>query len=130
MVLVDTSALFALVVHQDRYHARAVAAFERLRRDEVALASTSYVLLESYSLLASRSGLPAVRAVRRDLEPLLEVSWVDEALHDSGVARWLDGPRGISLVDAVSFEFMRRQRMETAWSYDADFEAEGFRQVG
>jgi len=43
-------------------------------------------MVETYALLARRLGLEAVRAFRSDLAPLLEVSWIDEAIHEE---RWI-----------------------------------------
>jgi predicted nucleic acid-binding protein len=33
------------------------------------------------------------------------------------------------LVDWVSFEVMRRERIESAFAFDADFDAQGFRTI-
>ena len=126
-VFVDTSAVYALLVSSDDRHEAAKSAFQRLSSRLAPLVTTSYVLVETAALLGRRVGLDAVRRFHEDLVPLLEVVWVDAALHHSGVARLLEGSRqGISLVDAVSFAAMRERGIEAAYAFDRDFEEEGF----
>lgn len=129
-VYVDTSALFALLVKSDANHTRARAAFEKLRTREATLVCSSYVLVEFYVLLGRRVGLDAIGAFREDFAPLLEVVWVDAALHDEGLGLLLDrGREDLSLVDAVSFLVARRQAVEEVFAYDDDFQREGFTAV-
>ena len=123
----DTSAAYALLVASDANHEPAAAAFERLRAGDAALVTTSYVLIETYALLGRRVGGKAVRAFRDDLGPLLDVTWVDEGLHDRGLDLVLDrGDAGLSLVDAVSFLAMRDKGIDEAFAFDRHFEEEGF----
>ena len=126
-VFVDTSALFALLVKGDANHSRARSAFESLRQREAALLSSSYVLVECYALLGRRVGLAAVADFRKDFAPLLDIVWVDAALHDEGLELLLDrGRESLSLVDAVSFLVARRQAIDEVFAYDPDFQREGF----
>jgi predicted nucleic acid-binding protein len=129
-VFVDTSALFALLVKGDANHARAQSAFESLRQREATLVSSSYVLVECYALLGRRVGLDAVADFRKDFAPLLEIVWVDAALHDEGLELLLDRRReSLSLVDAVSFLVARGQVVDEVFAYDPDFQREGFTAV-
>lgn len=125
-VYADTSALLALQVPSDKYHPRAASCWEGLKRGHTPLLTTSYVLTEAYVLLGRRSGDLAARNFRSYLEPLLQVAWVDAPLHQAGLSLWLDEGRATSLVDAVSFVVMRRERIDQAWTYDTDFESAGF----
>ena len=130
-VFVDTSGVYALLVASDAFHGRARAAFEALRKEDARLVTTSYVLVESYALLGRRIGVEAVRRFRVDVAPLMEVIWVDRALHedalDSLVAR---GATDVSLVDAVSFAAMRAGSVDRALTFDAHFADEGFETLG
>jgi predicted nucleic acid-binding protein len=91
------------------------------------LVYTSFVLVETYALLGRRLGLEAVRAFRGDLAPLIEVVWVDEALHEAGLDLLLERrKRKLSLVDTVSFLTMRGRGIEEAFAFDPHFEQEGF----
>ena len=124
---VDTSALYALLVRSDQRHAEAQRIFERLTARHDRLVSTSYVLVETYALLARRVGLEAAKALRSALEPLLDVVWVDQHLHGAGLDGWArQDSRDVSLVDAVSFAVMRERKIDEAFAFDQDFERAGF----
>lgn len=130
-VFVDTSAILALLNPKDELHSQARSGFEALRRSGTGLITTSYVLVEIYALLGRRMGLAAVRAYRGDLAPLIDVVWVDEAIHEEALDLLLDRKdRGLSLVDAASFAVMRRLRLDQAFAFDRHFDAEGFARPG
>jgi predicted nucleic acid-binding protein len=111
-VFVDTSGLLALLNAKDENHARAERAFATLRARRASLVWTSFVLVETHALVGRRLGLDAVRSFRADFAPLIEVVWVDEALHDAGLDLLLERRRRLlSLVDTVSFVPMRQRRV-------------------
>ncbi len=59
--------------------------------------------------------------------PVLKVEWVDETIHQVGIASVLAAARrGLSLVDCVSFEIMRRLGIKTAFVFDHHFDEQGF----
>ena len=127
VVFADTSGLLAVLNAKDQHHARAQRTFTRLRERQAALLSTSFVLVETYALLGRRLGVDAVRSFRTDFAPLIEVVWVDEALHDAGLDLQLERrKRLLSLVDAVSFVTMHQHDIAEAFAFDPDFEQEGF----
>jgi predicted nucleic acid-binding protein len=129
-VFADTSALLALLNAKDEHHARAQRAFGNLRARRASLVSTSCVLVETYALIGRRLGLDAVRRFRADFAPLIEVVWVDEALHNAGLDLLLvRRTRQLSLVDAVSFVTMRQGNVAEAFAFDPHFEQEGFSSV-
>ena len=80
-VFVDTSALLAVLDADDESHARADGAWRKLLGTTHRLATTNYVLVETFALAQSRLGIEAVRALEQDLIPALEVTWVDAELH-------------------------------------------------
>ncbi len=125
---VDSSALYALLDRNDENHLRAAAEFERLEHAD--LVTHNYVLVEASALAQRRFGPPAVRTLLEDLASVLRVIWVDEDIHRVAVSVLLAASRrGISLVDCVSFEVMRRARIERAFAFDRDFALQGFRTV-
>jgi predicted nucleic acid-binding protein len=124
---VDTSAILALLVKNDGAHDRARATFDRLRARNVALLTTSYVLVELYALAARRLGRDAVKTIRSHFAPLLDVVWVDGELHERALDLLLERTHaGFSLVDAASLLTIRDRRIEDVFAYDRHFEAEGF----
>lgn len=126
-VFADTSALLALLNAVDEHHDRAQRAFATLRARKAPIVSTSYVLVETYALVGRRLGMDAVRSFRADFAPLIEIIWVDEALHNAGLDLLLDRKkRLLSLVDAVSFVAMRQGNIAEAFAFDPHFDQEGF----
>ncbi len=126
-VFVDTSALYAALDADDDNHALAVRTWRSLGEAGEAPATSNYVLVETIALVARRLGLQAVRDFQADFAPLLAVHWVDEPLHDLGVAALLTaGRRNLSLVDCVSFEVMRQQGLDKAFAFDPHFGEQGF----
>jgi len=127
-VFADTSALYALLDAGDANHPAAGRAWtELLERDE-RVVTTSYVLIETYALLQRRLGVEAVRTFTAAFVPLLDIIWVDAALHEAGLGAVLAARRrDLSLVDCVSFEAMRQRHLNAALAFDPHFRAHGFR---
>ena len=126
-VFADTSGLLALLNAKDENHAPAERAFANLRTRQAPLVSRSFVLVETYALRGRRLGLDALQSFRTEFAPLIDVMWVDEALHNAGLDLLLDRrKRLLSLVDAVSFIAMRQRNVDEAFAFDPHFEQEGF----
>jgi predicted nucleic acid-binding protein len=129
-VVVDTSALLALLVPSDRAHPAAKRAFARLRARDAVLLTTSYVLLETYSLLGRRFGKAAVATFREGLAPLLDVVWVDDSLHEAGLDIVTgESESGLSLTDAVLIAAVHRLGVDEAFAFDPHLESAGLRPV-
>lgn len=125
-VFVDTSALFALCDPGDRESAsaRRYADESFPVRDHV---THRYVEVETVSLVQARLGMAVVRTLIEDILPAIRVQAVDGHVHDAALADLLaSDSRAVSLVDRVSFELMRRGRIETAFAFDGDFGRAGF----
>ena len=126
-VFLDTSAAYALLVASDQNHGRAARTFGDLRLREAGIATTSYVLVETYALLMSRVGASAARAFREDLQPLADVTWVGPELHERALDLLFERDKThLSLVDAVSFLAIQDQGIDEVFAYDRHFEQEGF----
>lgn len=66
-------------------------------------------------------------SMRHSFEPLIDVVWVDESIHNAGLDLLLERRnRQLSLVDAVSFIAMRQRNLAEAFAFDPHFEQEGF----
>lgn len=129
-VLADTSALLALSRSQDQHHARAVTIATRHLDAGGRYLGTTLVLGELYSHLLYLRGPAGARAALMHLldDPVHE--WVDVTakLLREATTRWLlrFADQTFSLIDAVSFEIMRQEKLTHAFAFDRHFEVAGF----
>jgi predicted nucleic acid-binding protein len=126
-IFVDTSAILAVLHVNDRRHAAAKSAWEKMLLQGDQLYINNYVLIETFALLQSRFGLEAVRLFQSDILPVMETVWVDEATHHPAVSALLAANRrSLSLVDCASFETMRQLGLSHAFTLDGHFKEQGF----
>ena len=128
--LIDTSALLALSRGRDQYHETAVAIAEAHRSAGGRFVGTTSILTEFHShLLYLRDGAVARTALTSLLaDPMHEWLEVDADLVGDAAGNWLlpYEDQRFSLVDAVSFEVMRRTKVTSAFAFDHHFEVAGF----
>ena len=127
-VFVDTTAFYAVLDADDDEHEAAAGQWAALLQRGHTLYTSNYVLVETVALLQSRIGLDSVRTLTADVLPVVRTFWVDEATHQSAHhALLVSDRRRLSLVDCVSFEAMRRLRLDHAFCFDPHFADQGFR---
>jgi predicted nucleic acid-binding protein len=129
-LLVYTSALYTLLDEDELNHRVAQLTFDRaLERDDV-LMTHNYVVTEACAVAQRRLGADAAIDLLKRLIALVDITWIDRDVHDAAVSAFVTaGSRSVSLVDRVSFEVMRRERIDTAFAFDDDFGRAGFRTV-
>ncbi len=126
-VFVDTSAFLAVLNSADINHKTAERRWLRLMNSEEKCHTSNYVVLETSALLQNRIGLNALRAFHDAVLPILNIYWIDEAIHNAALsALFISGRRGLSLVDCASFEIMRAAGIREAFTYDKHFKELGF----
>ena len=130
-VFLDTSALYALLDAEQRFHDNAKRTWEHLlsgtRIGQEFLVTHHAVVMEASALIARRLGPEAVRELHDGLLPVAEIVWINEKLHRRATAAmFAAGRRRVSLVDWLSFEVMRDRRIRRAFTYDGDFAEQGF----
>ena len=126
MILLDTSAIYALADKSDPNHAAAYKKFDLASKSGETFLVYNYVLVESAALLQTRLGLPSALLFLEDAQAF-EVEWVDLELHQEAVKELKKiGKRGISLVDCTSFIVMRGRDVKKAFAFDPDFHDQGF----
>jgi len=129
-LFVDTSALFALLDEPSAGNRAARDGFLDWRRERTELLTHNYVIAEAAALVQRRLGANAAVDLLTRIVPAMQTLWVNEAIHDAAVSAFLASvSRSVSLVDRVSFEVMRRERIDTAFAFDAAFARAGFRTV-
>lgn len=126
-IFVDTSAIYALLVEHDGNHPAARSAGPSLRDENARLVTSSFVVLETVSLLQTRIGVEAARIFYREVLPSLHVVWVgEELLHRAMAALLASSQRGMSLTDWSSFTLMRERGIGRAFAFDDNFSRQGF----
>jgi predicted nucleic acid-binding protein len=129
-VFVDTSALYAFLDRDDRFHDRARATMSELAEGASPLVTSNYVLVETTALVHARLGVEAVRAFQA-VVAVLEVHWIGERLHREGLTALLaSDQRRLSLVDCISFQLMREVGLDVAFAFDSRFEQQSFHRLG
>jgi predicted nucleic acid-binding protein len=127
VILVDTSAFYALIDLRDPNHPKARDELERLATADEGLLSHDHILVESTALIQRRLGLSVLRRFVDDILPLVAIAWVDKTLHlEAREALLASGRRQVSLVDWTSFLVMRRHGVTRAFAFDPDFREQGF----
>ena len=127
MIFADTSGIYAALVATDARHAKASAVWQEQLHSKQRFLTTSYVVHEAVALLQARLGISAVQRWRIDVEPVLDIVWVDALLHRTAMAALVVSAKpDVSLTDWVSFEVMRRMDAHTAFAIDRHFSDEGF----
>ena len=121
-MLVDTSALLALVIRDDRHHQAAVDVVRS--RPGARFVLTELILGEVATRLRARTGAARAVAVARDLlaSQRYEVVFVDARIFEGALermARFAD--KRLSLTDCASFELMERLGLDTAFAFDRGF---------
>jgi uncharacterized protein len=132
--LVDTGALIALSRRTDQYHNRAITIAEHHIGSGGQFVGTTLILAEFHSHLLHLRGPLEARSNLSTLldDPLHEWLPVSADLQREAASRWLArfADQDFSLVDAVSFEVMRRNRLTHAFAFDRHFEIAGFELLG
>jgi predicted nucleic acid-binding protein len=126
-VFVDTSAFLAVMDADEENHQDASLVWEHLMRVGAELFCTNYVLVETISLVQRRLGMPIANIFYERVVPMLNTIWIDESLHEIGLAALLvANRRRLSLVDCVSFEVARRHGVDAVFAFDQHFIEQGF----
>jgi uncharacterized protein len=130
-VFVDTGALLALSRSHDQYHGRAVELAERHLALGGQFVGTTLILGELHSHLLYLRGPVDAQSLLAHLveDPVHEWVEVSAELVQEAITRWLGrfSDQRFSLIDAVSFEVMRRRGLTHAFAFDTHFEVAGFR---
>ena len=98
-------------------HIRARLNFEHFVQSNTRLLTSSYVLLETLTLLQRRVSLETVWDFSRKIVPVLDVVWVDEGWHGRAMQRLhVERNRNVNLTDCLSFEIMEAREITTSFT--------------
>jgi uncharacterized protein len=125
-VLVDTSAVYALIDRDDTYHRRAAAILRSLPHRGLTPLLTNFIVAECHALLLSRlGGNPAREWLLRQIWLIEPVTPADEKTAREIIERYVD--KTFSYTDATSFAVMERLHLGEAFAFDPHFQQFGLK---
>lgn len=128
-ILVDTSAVYALLDRSDRWHEAALASLKRLRDRHAQPTLTNFIVAETHALLLSRLGAEIARNwLLTNVWSVERVSPADEERAKAIIGQYSD--KTISFTDATTFAVMERLGLRSAFAFDPHFAQYGFDVVG
>ena len=124
-ILVDTSAIYALVNDADAIHGAAKTRLRMMKKNRFEPLLSNFIVAETHALVLTRLGPHIARrwllGNRWQIERVLPS---DEDRAHQIVASHLD--KDYSYTDATSFAIMERLGIRRAFSFDRHFEQYGF----
>jgi hypothetical protein len=129
VIFVDTGAFLARHVSHDQFHAKARRAWKDLEKAKAPLYTSSFVLDETFTLLARRSSYAFAgdRAEAAYASRVLTILRPDPADEQAALVLFRKlGDQEMSFTDCVSFALMRRHKLSRAFTFDRHFAAAGF----
>jgi predicted nucleic acid-binding protein len=124
-VVVDTSALYAIISEKDRYHRLARQMYQEFLQTRRPLWVTSYVLVEFGAVVQRRLGFAPLSAFYRATGDTLSTLWMDRGRHQAAWAELEERQgKGLSLVD-WSVVMAARELNGRIFAFDGGFAREG-----
>lgn len=128
-LFIDTGAFYARYVARDEHHETAKALWQKIQKDRVGCVTTNFVVSEMISLMVYRFGNEKALQVARELYGSQALRIVPVVLDlELQALEWIERfqDQSFSMTDAVSFSFMKGNKLETAFTFDHHFEVAGF----
>lgn len=128
-VFVDASAWIAIIDRRESTHALAARLYANLLASQTLLVTTDLVLSEVYILLRRRVGYEAAQSF---LENVYASSRIEIVYANADLAvearqilqQYRD--HDLSLTDAISFAFMKQEKINEAFTLDRHFAVAGY----
>ena len=126
-IFVDTSAFYALLDRDDRYHQQAKPFWADLLDRDVTLMTSNYVVAETVSLLQYRLGFEAASLWYRNILAILNIHWADPSTHRQAYELWAGlHRRRFSIVDCLSYIIMHQHHVDKAFCFKTNYVEQGF----
>lgn len=125
-IIIDTSALYALISATDAFHTQAKSSYERLLDWEWELCITSYILVETSALVHHRLGFQPLKTfMEAMLSGVIRIVWVENTVHGEAWER-MNRRQGkdFSLVDWTTMVVADRLKA-SVFTFDRGFRQEG-----
>jgi predicted nucleic acid-binding protein len=128
-ILVDTSAVYALLDRSDGRHVAAKDALNGMKAGRAEPLLTNFIVAECHALCLSRLGPEIARKwLLGNVWTVERVTAEDEARARAIIGQHTD--KTFSYTDASSFAVMERLGLRKAFAFDPHFQQYGFQVVG
>ncbi|MBI1883599.1 MAG: PIN domain-containing protein [Chlamydiae bacterium] len=130
MIFIDTSAFVSRFSTEDRYNAKSLAYWEMLQNSHENYITSNFVLDETFTLLARRTGYRFAAERAKNLYSsgsltILRPDYEDEIEAIQVFQKYAD--QKVSFTDCISFVLMRKRRIHRVFTFDKHFELAGFK---
>lgn len=124
-VMVDTSAVYALLDRSDTNHTRAVELLKKMQGERLLVTLTNFIVAEAHALVLTRLGHGLARTWLKNLRwPVERVVAEDEERAREIILAYED--KAFSYTDATTFAVMERTGIKIAFAFDNHFLQFGF----
>lgn len=124
-VMIDTSAIYALLDRSDENHEKAKQRLQNLARENAEVLMTNFLVAETHALLLGRLGHQVARLWLKNLAWTIEpVQPKDEERAQQIIFTYTD--KSFSYADATTFAVMERLAITSALAFDNHFSQYGF----
>lgn len=124
-VMVDTSAVYALLDRSDANHERAVALLKKMKGAGCNVILTNFIVAEAHALILAKLGRDLARSWLKGLcWPVERVTAEDEERAREIIYTYED--KTFSYTDATTFAVMERMGIKRAFAFDKHFAQFGF----
>lgn len=119
-VMVDTSAVYALLDRSDGRHVQAVETLTELQHNNASVVITNFIMAETHALLMHRLGPEIARAwLDKQCWPVERITPADEERAKEIIRSYYD--KTFTFCDATTFAVMERLGIERAFAFDRHF---------
>lgn len=129
-VFIDTSFFIAILDEKDDFYKEALKIWDKLRREQVSLVTSNYILDETFTLIRKRRGIKKTEELRRLLiNNAANIKIIRVAATDEGKAwKWFSKDwSNLSFTDCVSFAVMERLGLRRVATFDRHFSKAEFK---
>ncbi len=129
MIYIDTGAFFARFAKKDQHHIQAMRIWKKIYKQNVKLVSSNFVIDETLTLLARKTSYEysveqAKNIYNSPTLTLLRPEKSDEIAAIKLFEKYAD--MKVSFTDCVSFQLMKKHKINKAFTFDMHFQLAGF----
>ena len=120
-VLIDSDAFVGLLLERDAHHERSVTIFDSLKEHNIQIATTSFVVAETATVLSHASGQALARTFLGEVieKARFPIIFIDEPLYNEATAIFCSlQKRATSMTDCANVAVIRHFEIPQIFSFD------------